>query len=44
MSSIEKKKYDEFKASGKFELRNFRYADASLPRAVEISEMLILDF
>lgn len=41
MSSIEKKKYEDFKASGKFELRNFRYADASLPSALEISEMLM---
>lgn len=36
LSSIEKEKYDEFKADGFIELNNFTYQDSDLPQKVEI--------
>ncbi|MBN1250539.1 MAG: AsmA family protein [Bacteroidales bacterium] len=41
LSSIEKEKYDEFKADGKIELSKFSYTSKDLPQTVEITNALM---
>jgi len=41
LSSLEKEKYDEFKANGKIELTKFSYESSDLPKAVNIPSALM---
>ncbi|OQY02777.1 MAG: hypothetical protein B6I20_06515 [Bacteroidetes bacterium 4572_117] len=41
LSSLEKEKYDEFKADGKMELTNFSFESNDLPKAVNISSAIM---
>jgi len=41
LSSIEKEKYDEFKADGKIELSNFTFKSNDLPQTVEIPSAIM---
>ncbi len=41
LSAIEQERYQDFNASGKIDLKNFRYESADLPAALSISNMLL---